>query len=363
MPKRQSSRRRGPVRAVLRAALGAAPFLATVALMLWALSHNPFAHPFVAATNTQVQRAIERALALQVTPEWVAQELDLALGAGDLDRVGTLVLIAQDHGLAPAAEQQARIEALTAEHSDIGTTVGTCVACMADIGTCQSPRLMAACGVPFELTPLGDVNALRRAGMAMWAGDEVDRLDATLAVVGLAATGAVVATGGTSITIKAGTSVLRMGHRLKRLKPGLLQMLNIGLKPSMIGPWLLGRVPTGALVDTARLDRLQKVTGDLSRVVRNTSMTDSVLLLNHVDDAADAARLARVSDITGTRTQAAFDILGKQRVFRALVRLSDAALATAAIIYAAILQLVLSVASWIGNMIFRPAVKTLAHRV
>ena len=63
------------------------------------------------------------------------------------------------------------------------------------------------------------------------------------------------------------------------------------------------------------------------------------------------------------RAQAAFDILGKQRVFRALVRLSDAALATAAIIYAAILQLVLSVASWIGNMIFRPAVKTLAHRV
>ena len=107
------------------------------------------------------------------------------------------------------------------------------------------------------------------------------------------------------------------------------------------------------------LKKRLEVATDLSRVAANTSVTDTVRLMRHVDDTADARRLARVSEVTGPRTAAVFDVLGKQRVFRALVRLSDAAIAAAALIYLTLLQIFLYIAGRAGLALYRVAIRRL----
>ena len=346
---------------LLRGALRASPFLASVTLAGWSLATNPFTHPFVEAAPAQVERALERAMARQVTPPWLAAELDEALAAKDLDRVETLVLIGTDQGLVPSPEQEARIETLREEQTGWLAQAQTCGVCMADIATCPSLRTMAMCGVPFELTPLGDANALRRAGVAAWNGEEIDTLDASLAVVGLGATATVVVSGGSSLTVKAGAGVLRIARRTGRLTErfaGMLGDLTRGaIRTERLQPYLRGDAVMDEVVDSARLARLSEVSTDLARVVSNTSVTDTIYLMKNVDTAEDAARLARVSDVTGPKTRAVFDTLGKRRAFRALVRLSDLALAAGALLYLAVLQILLTLAGWLGLRAWRVVVR------
>ena len=347
----------------MRGALRASPFLLSAALLIWSLNQSPFTRPFVEAAPAQIERSLQRAMARQVSPDWLAAELGHALEARDLDRIETLVLVAEDHGLSPLPEQQKEIEALRADSSGFWATTQNCALCMADIESCPSLALMGSCSIPFELTPLGDANALRRAGLAVWEGEPVDKLDVSLALVGLGATTAVVVTGGSSVTVKAGATVLRLARRMGTLTPSFMRTLarlsDITLRGDLILPYMRGSVPASRVVDTARLNGLGEVATDLSRVAANTSLTDTVRLMRHVDDATDARRLARVSEVTGPRTAAVFDVLGKQRVFRALVRLSDAAIAAAALIYLTLLQIFLYIAGRAGLSLYRVAIRKL----
>ena len=347
--------------ALLRGALRASPFVASIGLAGWSLTTNPFARPIVEAAPAQIEQALQRAMARQVTSDWLSAELDAALAAKDLDRIDTLVLIAEDQDLAPTPDQQERIEALRARETGWLAQAETCGICMADIARCSSVRLMAMCGVPFERTPLGDLNALRHEGMAALSGEEVDTLNLTLAAVGLGATAAVVVSGGSSVTVKAGASVLRIAHRTERLTAKfagtLTEMARDAVKADKIMPYLGGRVPLDEVVDSARMAQLSAVSANLARVASNTSLADTVHLLNTVENAEDAARLAKVSDIAGTKTRAVFDTLGKQRAFRTLVRVSKLTVTASMMIYFALLQLALTLAGWAGIRFWRMFVR------
>lgn len=358
--------RHRPTRArrIARRLLLAAPLAVSLGLTGWTLAQSPFARPVVEATTDQAARALDRAVSRRLTPERLEAGLTEALAADDLDRVELLLPLAEDHGIDPSPETTERIAALRAAQSGLWTEAAACGQCMADIATCPSVSYLGACGIPFELTPLGDANALRRAGMDALAGQEIDRIEVGLALAGLGGTAAVLVSGGGSATVKAGATALRLGRRLGTLTPGFLRSLgrltDLRLDARKLLPWTLGRVPTDELLDTARLARLSGVAGDLTRVASNTSLGDTVLLLRHVDGPADASRLARVSDAAGPRTRGVMEVLGKRRAFRALLRLSDTALAAAALIFATLLQLATLLAGWAGGRIFRAGTRVLA---
>ncbi len=351
------------IRRVLRLTLTVIPFAMTVAFSLWALSQNPFAQPLVDRSAVEVQQALDRALARQVTPDWLHAEMDAALTARDFDQVTTLALIGADQGLAPGPETQARIDTLEAEVTGPWATVRDCGICMADIAACPSIGLMATCSIPVELTPVGDLNALRRAAQAMLSSEEVDKIDVGLACVGLVATGAILVSGGTSVPVKAGATALRLARKLGTLTPrfgrelGLLA--DIGLKPRLIVPLLRREVPIEAVLDTARLSRLTAVAGDVARIAERTSITDAVVLMRQIDTAEDATRLARVAEVSGPKTRRVVEVLGKGRVFRALVRVSHLTLAAAAALYLWALQTLVFLAHLVG----RGAVKGLRRYV
>ncbi|WP_055682807.1 hypothetical protein [Jannaschia rubra] len=253
----------------------------------------------------------------------------------DVDRTEMLIGLAADLGhevdTAPAI-------AMIEEQSGWWEVTRDCGACMADVAQCASLSMIGACAVPFEMSPLGDLNALRREGTAYLAGDPVDEVNAGLAIVGLGATAAIAVTGGSSATIKAGTGLLRLARRMGSLTPELARLLRVPIRWDAVPGWLRGAAPLSDVTDVARLERLGTVAADFGRVREATSTAEALRLARHVDGPEDAARLARVAEAAGPRTTRSFAVLGKARVFRATVRLSRAAAGTLLLIWLSLAQ-------------------------
>lgn len=333
------------------------PLILSLGLMLWALSTNPFAAPLREATRAETTRMLDAAIAQRLSPDRLEAEIAAALEADDLDRIETLLPVAARVGVTPGPEQAEDIAALRDSETGLMATARDCAICVADVAECPSLRLLAACGIPVELTPVGDLNALRRAGVDWWNEEEIDRLDVTLASIGLLATGAILVTGGTSASVKAGATGMRVARRMKTLTAGLADEVM-----RVLDPGLVGRIITRSTdaADTARTARAQALAADVGRVAGNTSITDTALLLRHVDGAEDAARLARLSDAAGPETRGVLEVLGKSRAFRTLARISDEALAAAALIWLAATQALMAFAGWLGARLFRPVTRALA---
>lgn len=321
------------------------------------LQQSPLTAPFVERSTQDARLALERAIARTVTAEWLLPRLEKALADDDRDRVAMLVSLADDHAITLPAPLPDRIAAFEAANSGWLRGSVDCAICAYDILACPSLPLIAACAVPVELTPLGDLNALRRATMAALAGQEPDQLEVGLALVGLGATGLVVVSGGNTLTIKAGASMLRLARRLGTLTPGMMRSLrsasDIPVAWSRLPDFALGRAPLSVVTDTARLSDLGRLAQNTGAIGRNTSTADALVLLRHVDSAEDAARMARLSAAAGPQTRRSVEVLGKTRAFRALTRLSNAAIAALALIYAFALQILILAASWAGGKLLR----------
>jgi hypothetical protein len=236
-----------------------------------------------------------------------------------------------------------------------------CAICIADIEECPSIRLMAICAIPFELTPGGDINALRRAAFDYAGGEEVDRLELALALVGLGATGLALASGGTSLTVKAGATVLRLGRKLGSLSPvfvaRLRELADIPVTVSAVPGLIRGTRTIDDVTDTARLAALDAVASDLGRIAERTSLADTVLLLRHVETTEDAARLARLAETTGPETRRIVEVIGPARAMRATLRISDEVIGAAVALWVAAGQLLLSFGSMLGRPLLRRMVR------
>ncbi|MGB3406199.1 MAG: hypothetical protein WBA67_01770 [Jannaschia sp.] len=317
--------------------LRAAPLLATLAATGWAMSTNPLAAPFMDRTTADLTLALERRVTRVATPEWIEGALSDSVLSEDVERTEMLLGLADDLGH-PVDRDAA--QALLDAQSGMLVQASACGSCMIDIARCQSVKQIAACAVPFEMSPLGDVNALRRAMVAWTAGENVDELDVGLALVGLGATAAIIVSGGSSATVKAGAGLLRLARRMGTVTPGLARVLKVPVRWDALPGYLVNRRTLAEVTEVAQLERAGAVVADLGRVREATSTAETLRLVRLVDGPEDAARLARVAEAMGPRTTRTFDVLGKGRVFRATLRLSRAAAGTLVLLWLTIVQLV-----------------------
>lgn len=326
--------RRGSTAALLRAV----PFLLSAAVLAWALTQNPLSAPFVERGRAELAVTLERMVRARADAAWIDAALREAVAAGDADRAAMLLELGRDLGRMPDAALVAEAEAVVEARGGWGAFASDCAACVATPAACPSVNALAACAVPFELSPLGDVAALGRAGTAWASGGEVDRLDAGLGALGLGATVAVVATGGASAPVKAGAGVLRTARRMGSLSPGV------------------ARLAMRAPADAAARAALGAVAADMGRVRGAVGTVEALRLSRFVDGPADAARLSRVAEAAGPRTPRTLAVLGKGRAFRATVRLSRAAAGTLALLWLCAMQAGVWIAARIGGIVWREAV-------
>ena len=298
--------------------------LATAAANGWALSQHPFAAPMKERTAAEVRVALDRALAGEVDAAWLEPRLAAAVEAGDADEAEVLLRLAGMRGLDPEGAEPARalVEARTGWRG--------CGACALNPAACATMRQLAACSLPVELTPVGDVNALRRAGAAWMAEDEIDRIDVALALVGLTATGAIIVSGPGGAMAKAGATLMRVARKAGRVGLALERSLGAAAKGAVrwdrLGDLARGRRGVDEVVDGARLAVLSGAASDVARMAKAAGPGEAIALVRHADDPADLARLARVTEAAGDGTRPAIRALGPARVLRTLSRVGEMAL-------------------------------------
>jgi hypothetical protein len=319
---------------------------------LWAISQNPFARPFVERGAAEARLALDRAMAREITPEWLFPRLEAALAAEDRDEAAMLADLAVKYGVILPAAAWEKIGVLR-EGPSLGERTYTCAACALDIRSCETIAQIGFCALPFEMTVAGDLNALRRQAGAAIAGEEVDGLEAGLALIGVGATVAVIASGGTSYTVKAGATLLRVARKMGALTPGLARVLREAADLSIDWGALLRRAPMSEITDTAKLARLSRIAENFGAIRANTSTAEALVLFRYVDDAEDAARLAKLSAVAGRETRVALGVLGKARAFRVMTRVADAVIATIGLVAAFLGQIGLFLASALSRALRR----------
>lgn len=339
--------------AILRL-IRALPLVATLFGVGWFAWQDPLAAPYIAREGRDLALTLERQVRLSASTTWLNAELAKATAEKDAARATMLLGLAQDLGRdVEDGDAIAMIEAETG----LMASAASCGGCMIDIRNCQSVGQIAACAAPFELSPLGDLNALRRAGVAWAAGQEVDQVDAGLALVGLGATGAVIVTGGGSATAKAGTALIRMARRLGTLTPDLARLLRLPITWRAVPRYLAGSARLEDVTDPVQAARVVSVARDLDAVRLATSSAEALTLMRFVDSAGDARRLSRVADVMGPRTTRTAEILGKSRLMRATIRLSNMAATFLVLLAVAILQIAGLFGSLLGGQVLKRVVR------
>lgn len=287
---------------------------------------NPALTPLIERSLDEIIAATDRLMARNATEAHLSQLIATRLAESPRNWVALQAL--HDEATARGFATPADYDAARQADSGVVAATGDCLSCIWDIATCSLSTALI-CKAPILLTPIEDMRGILQGAADYARGESVDRIDVGLSVIGLAATGLGLGSGGSSLAVKAGASLAKLARGMNRLSPRLLAMTTDAVTNGI--DW--ARVPAvrkgDDLAKLVRLDAvapLAETLAALGQTAGQLGPTATLHLLPLVDTAADATRLARASQALGPRTVAAFEILGKSRVLRATLRMTDLAL-------------------------------------
>ncbi len=196
-----------------------------------------------------------------------------------------------------------------------------------------------------DLTVVGDVRDIVREGGRAAVGEDYSEFLLTLAAIGIAAEAITIASGGTSLTVKAAVSVLKVAHRTGNLTADfagrLVRLARAATReggeavevaslsrtvPTPGGVPTPGDtpVPAGALPLTQAAARaeLRSTLTAVTAVAANAGAADAVKLMRTVRTVDDARDLATFTSRFGRTSRAVVELTGKTalRGFRVAVR-------------------------------------------
>ena len=290
------------------------------------IASDPLISPFVDATADQIVSATDRMLVQAATPQTLQAHLSNRLAESPRNwlALDALLDLAAERGISLPENLTNAVQIAREDDHGYFATVTSCAACAYDPALCSLSQVMI-CQVPVALSPIGDITGITRAGIAYATGTDVDQIDLALSVVGLGATAAVIASGGSSIVVKAGAGLAKLARRMGRLSPRLVALAADAVRGGVNWQALPGVRSLDELTAAIRVDAftpLTKTLTDIDRLQRATDITTALHLLPLVDDATDARRLALSAEALGPKLVSRAEVLGKARLFRATLRVS-----------------------------------------
>lgn len=321
------------------------------------ISRDPLLRPLIERSADEFSAALEREMAEEATGEAITSKIRALLVETPRNWIAIQALedLAAERALSLPPDLLAERTAAWDEDSGWLAKAGGCLSCTFDASTCSLSMAMV-CNVPVAMTPVGDVVGLGKAAADYLAGREVDQLDLALSVIGIGATVATVATGGTSYTLKAGASLLRLARKMSLLPPRLLALVTDVARTGIRWDDLAtfdGLKDPARLIVADRVAPVVSVASDLGRISDRLDNTRTLHLLRHIDGPDDARRIAAAAERLGPRVVGALELLGKSRFMRMAFRLGDEALALAAGISGLFLSFGAALASLLHGLILR----------
>lgn len=297
---------------------------AAFGLTLHRIATDPALTPWREATLAEITASTDAMLARQASPETLAVLITSRLAEDPRNwlALDALRQLAQDRAISLPAPLLAEFDRLKTEDSGLLAQTGACLTCAWDAATCSLTQVML-CQAPVNLTPVGDVLGLARGLKDHALDNPVDGLDLSLSVVGLGATLAALPSGGSSGVVKAGAGLLKTAAKMGRISRPLREMFEAALKQGI--RW--DRVAsTDWLTDPALLVRAEafapatRAVAALDDLYRTTDLATVLHILPMVENAEDAAGLARVAKAGARGFVAKAEVLGKSRLLRATIR-------------------------------------------
>lgn len=311
-------------------ALLACGLIATMAASLWqavTLARDPMFAPLAERSAAEIAAATDQMMAREATPERLAARIEKRLVEDPRNWVVLKALreVAAERALPLPDDLRDRLAEAEARDERMATGLKACMACFWNTATCSLGNVLV-CKAPEVLTPLGDVAGLARAGVAQATGGDLDEVDLGLSVVGLGATALTLGTGGSSYMVKLGAGTARVAHGMKILSPRLTatgaEALRRGVDWAAL-PAIRSAEDIARAMHPERLAPVAAVVAYLGRISRATGPAESLHLLRYVDEAAEARQLARASEALGAKTVGRVEMLGKGRLLRSTLRLSE----------------------------------------
>jgi len=306
--------------------MGSAAAFGTV--VYW-LATDPAARALRDATLDEISATTDRMMADTATPEFMAALIGTRLDEEPRNwlALDALMDAARRNTTYLPPDLHARFDALREGDHGFLVTAGSCAVCLVDSTSCSLTQVFV-CQAPVNLTPVGDVLGIGRAASNYVTGDPIDTVDLALSIVGLGATVAILATGGGSVVVKAGAGLTKTALKMGRVSRPLLAVFETAIRRGV--DW--GKLADARSMDAVRaalkmehFDEVTRIATALGDVAGKTDLTTALHLLPMVDDAADAERLAKTATALGPRLLGRAEVLGKARLFRATLRLTDMA--------------------------------------
>ena len=161
------------------------------------------------------EREVRRELMAATEGDTLDRKIDAAVAEGDIDGATQYADLAAELGrpLEPStvASLQEAQEPLNAFLRNAGDFAGAYITGRADSGAGLAGAVVS------DLTVVGDVRDIIREGGKAAVGEDYSQFLLALAAIGLAAEGATIATGGSSLVVKVGLSVLKVAKRTGNL--------------------------------------------------------------------------------------------------------------------------------------------------
>lgn len=301
--------------------------LALSAVNLRALAQSPAGGAFVERGTAGIAAATERALAVHATPQAIAARLDILLTESQRNWMAIEAVedLAVARGIPLPMELDTRRMEARQRDSAILTSARECARCAWDASTCDLSKVLL-CNTPLTLSPLGDLAGVIRGGLDHLSGREVDEVDVILSAIGLTAVALAVATGGSSLAIKAGAGFAKLARKMNRLPDTLTAPLVRAFRQGVDWSGIARVRGIEDLVRLLRPDAIRPavlIVNDAGRMVGNTSITSALHLMKYADDPADLSRMARAADALGPRMVGTVEVLGKARMMRLTMRVAD----------------------------------------
>lgn len=317
------------MRRALRTGLGALLIvsLAWSAVSAARLFESGGARVWVDQEVDRIAAEVDRQIARHANTEVVAVRVRSHLDADPRNWLALDALLdeARRAGIALPTDLAAEVDA--ARSADFGwmARTGKCLGCTWNPERC-SFELVMLCRAPVEMTPIGDLDGLIREGLKYARGEDVDEVVLVLSGVGLTATGLVVMTGGSSVTVKAGAGLGKLARSMGAMPGWIARSLSDATQRGFDWSGLTRVRGTDDLAGLARPTVLRPSVTTLEnsgRVVTASGAASGLYLIGKTANATELARLARVSEAMGARTVGVAEALGKSRLLRATLRLSD----------------------------------------
>jgi hypothetical protein len=279
------------------------------------------------------EEAIAREIDEKVTAPAIEAKIEAALARNDIDEAAMYAELATQFQRPIRTDL---VEKIKAETAAAPTAQRNAMEFGAGFFKGEGTTVAGLAGaVSSDLTVVGDLRDIVHEGGLMIAGQPYSEIILGLATVGVAATGATIATGGGALPAKLGISALKVAKKAGTLTIGLGDALGRALRQSVDFGELGGVLRAAATMDSAAVrDAAAKTVrrvsdGDLARMVGDARHLgeiagpgETVRLMKYANSTDELSELATMSTRFGRTTRGVVELTGRAslRAFKTGVR-------------------------------------------